>query len=75
LPLTPLSGLQSYIVGNNIVKENSKEFSNPLVPSVVFTHPNLATNQIVPPSDGVAEIVAKPDSQMIAPIVDVIVGI
>ena len=43
LPLTPLSGLQGYIVGNNIVKENSKEFSNPLVPSVVFTHPNLAT--------------------------------
>ena len=43
LPLTPLSGLQGYIVGNNILKENSKEFANPLVPSVVFTHPNLAT--------------------------------
>ncbi|WP_026776627.1 NAD(P)/FAD-dependent oxidoreductase [Polaribacter sp. Hel_I_88] len=43
LPLTPLSGLQGYIVGNNIVKENSKEFANPLVPSVVFTYPNLAT--------------------------------
>lgn len=43
LPLTPLSGLQGYIVGNNIIKENSKEFTNPLVPSVVFTYPNLAT--------------------------------
>lgn len=43
LPLTPLSGLQGYIVGNNILKEQSKKFANPLVPSVVFTHPNLAT--------------------------------
>ncbi|MCL4140827.1 UNVERIFIED_CONTAM: hypothetical protein GTU68_034062 [Idotea baltica] len=43
LPLTPLSGLQGYIVGHNILKENSKKFSNPLVPSVVFTHPNLAS--------------------------------
>ncbi|AQS94830.1 pyridine nucleotide-disulfide oxidoreductase [Polaribacter sp. BM10] len=43
LPLTPLSGLQGYIVGNNILKNNSKKFSNPLVPSVVFTNPNLAT--------------------------------
>ena len=43
LPLTPLSGLQGYIVGHNIVKENSKKFTNPLVPSIVFTHPNLAT--------------------------------
>ncbi|WP_299666088.1 NAD(P)/FAD-dependent oxidoreductase [uncultured Polaribacter sp.] len=43
LPLTPLSGLQGDIVGNNILKENSKEFLSPLVPSVVFTHPNLAS--------------------------------
>lgn len=43
LPLTPLSGLQGYIVGHNIIKENSKEFTNPLVPSVVFTLPNLAS--------------------------------
>ncbi len=43
LPLTPLSGLQGYIVGQNIVTGNSKEFENPLVPSVVFTHPQLAT--------------------------------
>ncbi|WP_046756965.1 dihydrolipoyl dehydrogenase family protein [Kordia jejudonensis] len=43
LPLTPLSGLQGYIVGTNILKENSKKFSNPMVPSVVFTYPNMAT--------------------------------
>ncbi|EDP94821.1 NAD(P)/FAD-dependent oxidoreductase [Kordia algicida OT-1] len=43
LPLTPLSGLQGYIVGNNILKEKSKKFTNPIVPSVVFIHPNLAT--------------------------------
>ncbi|WP_179344546.1 dihydrolipoyl dehydrogenase family protein [Winogradskyella ursingii] len=42
LPLTPLSGLQGYVAGNNILKENSKEFQNPLVPSVVFTQPQLA---------------------------------
>jgi glutathione reductase (NADPH) len=29
LPLTPLSGLQGYIAGHNIVKENSKKFENP----------------------------------------------
>lgn len=43
LPLTPLSGLQGYIVGHNIVNGNSKEFENPLVPSVVFTKPQLAS--------------------------------
>ncbi|MCG1037354.1 dihydrolipoyl dehydrogenase family protein [Polaribacter sargassicola] len=43
LPLTPLSGLQGYIVGNNIVNSNTKKFTDPLVPSVVFTNPNLAS--------------------------------
>ncbi|MFD1062669.1 dihydrolipoyl dehydrogenase family protein [Winogradskyella litorisediminis] len=43
LPLTPLSGLQGHIVGSNVIKENSEEFTNPLVPSVVFTHPQLAS--------------------------------
>lgn len=43
LPLTPLSGLQGYIVGHNIINGNSKEFENPLVPSVVFTQPQLAS--------------------------------
>ncbi|GGW57714.1 glutathione reductase (NADPH) [Winogradskyella epiphytica] len=43
LPLTPLSGLQGYIAGHNIINGNSKVFTNPLVPSVVFTQPQLAT--------------------------------
>ncbi|WP_431132906.1 dihydrolipoyl dehydrogenase family protein [Psychroserpens mesophilus] len=43
LPLTPLSGLQGHIAGYNIVHGNKKEFQNQLVPSVVFTHPNLAS--------------------------------
>lgn len=43
LPLTPLSGLQGYIVGENIVHSNSKKFQNPAVPSTVFTHPKLSS--------------------------------
>ena len=42
LPLTPLSGLQGYIVGENIINGNKKEFEFPLVPSTVFTQPNLS---------------------------------
>lgn len=42
LPLTPLSGLQGYIVGNNIIKENSKTFDVPCIPSTVFTNPKLS---------------------------------
>lgn len=42
LPLTPLSGLQGYIVGSNIIEGNKKTFQEPLVPSVVFTSPQLA---------------------------------
>lgn len=42
LPLTPLSGLQGYIVSRNIIKNNSKKFRQKVVPSVVFTHPKLA---------------------------------
>lgn len=42
LPLTPLSGLQGYIVGSNIVKENSKKFEVPQIPSTVFTNPKLS---------------------------------
>nr|WP_321221413.1 NAD(P)/FAD-dependent oxidoreductase [uncultured Psychroserpens sp.] len=42
VPLTPLSGLQGYIVGENILLGNKKKFEDPLVPSVVFTYPNLA---------------------------------
>lgn len=41
--LTPLSGLQGYIVGNNVVKEKSKILDVPCVPSTVFTTPNLSS--------------------------------
>lgn len=43
LPLTPLSGLQGYIAGNNVVKEKSKILDVPCVPSTVFTTPNLSS--------------------------------
>ncbi len=43
LPLTPLSGLQGYIVGNNIIKGYSKRFEVPCIPSTVFTNPNLSS--------------------------------
>lgn len=43
LPLTPLSGLQGHIVGTNIIEGNTKEFQFPLVPSTVFTQPNLSS--------------------------------
>ncbi|WP_044401013.1 NAD(P)/FAD-dependent oxidoreductase [Lacinutrix sp. Hel_I_90] len=43
LPLTPLSGLQGSIVSENIINGNKKEFQFPLVPSTVFTQPNLST--------------------------------
>jgi len=42
LPLTPLSGLQGYIVGKNIINGNKKAFQFPLVPSTVFTQPNIS---------------------------------
>ena len=43
VPLTPLSGLQGYIVGTNILKPESKKFQYPLVPSTVFTQPNISS--------------------------------
>lgn len=43
LPLSSLSGLQGYIVGNNIVKEKSKKFEVQTVPSTVFTTPQLSS--------------------------------
>lgn len=43
LPLTPLSGLQGYIVATNILNPKSKEFQYPLVPSSVFTQPNISS--------------------------------
>ncbi|TYC15564.1 NAD(P)/FAD-dependent oxidoreductase [Bizionia gelidisalsuginis] len=43
LPLTPLSGLQGSIVGKNITYGNVKAFQFPIVPSTVFTQPNIAS--------------------------------
>lgn len=43
LPLTPLSGRQGYVVGENIVNGNKKKLDSPVIPSVVFTLPNLAS--------------------------------
>ncbi|MEO6346278.1 MAG: NAD(P)/FAD-dependent oxidoreductase [Aquaticitalea sp.] len=43
LPLTPLSGLQGHMVGNNIIMKNSKKFAVPCIPSTVFSNPNLSS--------------------------------
>ncbi len=43
LPLTPLSGRQGHVVGENIVKGNKKKLDTPVIPSVVFTLPNMAS--------------------------------
>ena len=43
VPLTPLSGRQGYVVSENLLKGNKKELEVPVIPSVVFTLPNLAT--------------------------------
>jgi len=42
VPLTPLSGRQGYVVSENILYGNKKELEVPVIPSVVFTLPNLA---------------------------------
>jgi glutathione reductase (NADPH) len=43
LPLTPLSGLEGHIAAKNILEGNQKKLSYPVIPSVVFTLPNLAS--------------------------------
>ncbi len=43
VPLTPLSGRQGYVVGENIVNGNKKKLDTPVIPSVVFTLPNMAS--------------------------------
>lgn len=43
VPLTPLSGLEGAIVSENIIQGNQKKYSVPVIPSVVFTLPNLAS--------------------------------
>ncbi|MFS4466616.1 dihydrolipoyl dehydrogenase family protein [Maribacter sp. 2210JD10-5] len=43
LPLTPLSGREGYVVSENILNGNRKKLSIPVIPSVVFTLPNIAS--------------------------------
>ena len=43
LPLSPLSGIEANIVSKNIIKANVEKIELPVIPSVVFTLPNLAT--------------------------------
>ncbi|WP_289644240.1 dihydrolipoyl dehydrogenase family protein [Maribacter aestuarii] len=43
LPLTPLSGREGYVVATNILNGNSKKINVPVIPSVIFTLPNLAS--------------------------------
>ncbi|QDO93258.1 NAD(P)/FAD-dependent oxidoreductase [Formosa sediminum] len=43
LPLTPVSGLQGYVASHNIIKDQSKVFTIPFMPSTVFTNPKLSS--------------------------------
>jgi glutathione reductase (NADPH) len=43
LPLTPLSGIEGHTVAENILHGNKKKITIPVVPSAVFTLPNLAS--------------------------------
>ncbi|MCM4171720.1 NAD(P)/FAD-dependent oxidoreductase [Arenibacter sp. TNZ] len=43
LPLTPLSGIEGAIVSENILHGNKRKIESPVIPSAVFTLPNLAT--------------------------------
>jgi glutathione reductase (NADPH) len=43
VPLTPLSGRQGHVVSQNILHGNKKKIDLPVVPSAVFTLPNLAS--------------------------------
>lgn len=43
LPLTPLASLESHVVASNLLKGNHKEINFPVMPSVVFTVPKLAS--------------------------------
>ncbi|MBC8768871.1 NAD(P)/FAD-dependent oxidoreductase [Arenibacter sp. BSSL-BM3] len=42
LPLTPLSGVEGAIVAENILQGNKRKIETPVIPSAVFTLPNLA---------------------------------
>ena len=43
LPLTPIASLESHVVASNLLKGNHKEINFPVMPSVVFTVPKLAS--------------------------------
>ncbi|OQD43586.1 pyridine nucleotide-disulfide oxidoreductase [Croceivirga radicis] len=43
LPLTPLSGREGYVVAENIIRNRKKRIDVPVIPSAVFTLPNLAS--------------------------------
>lgn len=43
VPLSPLSGYEAYTVAQNIINDTQNEIELPLIPSVVFTLPNLAS--------------------------------
>lgn len=43
LPLSPLSGIEAKVVAKNIIDGNTQKIETPLIPSVVFTLPNLAS--------------------------------
>src|SRR5690606_23431019 len=43
LPLTPLSIIEAQVVADNIINGNKEQMDTPVVPSVIFTLPNLAT--------------------------------
>ncbi|WP_249356435.1 dihydrolipoyl dehydrogenase family protein [Maribacter sp. ACAM166] len=43
VPLTPLSGRQGHLVLENMLKGNQQQLEVPVIPSLVFTLPNLAT--------------------------------
>lgn len=43
LPLTPLSIIEAQVVADNIINGNKEHMDTPVVPSVIFTLPNLAT--------------------------------
>lgn len=43
LPLTPVAVLEGHTLASNIIKGNKKEVSYPPMPTVVFTHPTMAS--------------------------------
>ena len=42
-PLTPVASAESYVVAQNLIHGNTQKIDHPIVPSVVFTVPKLAS--------------------------------